>query len=74
MSLYSYVADIINDIEIGQLVTIDRPSKLKAFRKFLSEISKKDHKKFTTKLDGELLHIMRIKYYSVAEKLETNDD
>jgi hypothetical protein len=40
----------------------------------LSEISAKDHKKFTTKIRGNDLHIMRVNYYSVAEKLNANDD
>lgn len=72
MSLYSFVQSTVDDLDIGQLVTIDEPGKLKAFRKFLSEIGKKDHKKFTTKLKDGQLHIMRIKYHSVIETLESN--
>lgn len=72
MSLYSYVQSTVDDLDIDQLITIPMPSKLKAFRKFLSEIAKKDHKKFTTKLKDGQLHIMRIKYHSVIETLESN--
>ena len=72
MSLYSFVQSTVDGLDIGQLVTIDEPHKLKAFRKFLSEIGKKDHKKFTTKLKDGQLHIMRIKYHSVIETLESN--
>lgn len=71
MSMYAFVQSTVEDLDIGQLITIDQPSKLKAFRKFLSEISKKDHKKFTTKIEGDQLHIMRVKFYSVAEKLNS---
>lgn len=69
MSLYNYVQSTIEGLSIGELITIPIPDKLKAFRKFLCELASRDHKKFTTKIkDGEL-HIMRINYYSVAEKL-----
>jgi hypothetical protein len=57
-------------MQIGELSTIDVPGNIKAFRKFLTEISRKDHKKFTTKVIAGQLHIMRINYYSVKEKLE----
>jgi Na+-transporting NADH:ubiquinone oxidoreductase subunit NqrA len=70
--MYSYVQSVIDGLSIGELTTIPIPDKLKAFRKFLSEIASKDHKKFTTKIKGGELHIMRIKYYSVVEKLESN--
>lgn len=72
MSLYSYVQDTIDGLNIGQMTTIPVPSKIKAFRKFLSEISSKDHKKFTTKIKDNELHILRINYHSVTEKLESN--
>lgn len=72
MSLYNDVLLTIDSMEVGDIVTIDVPVKLKAFRKFLSEISGKHHKKFTTKiLDGNM-HIMRVKYFSVTEKLNNN--
>lgn len=73
MSMYNYVQNTIDGLTVGELVTIPVPDKLKAFRKFLSEISAKDHKKFTTKIKGNDLHIMRINYYSVTEKLNVND-
>ena len=69
MRMYSYVQSLVEGLEIDELITIDAPVKLKAFRKFLSEIAKKDHKKFTTTVKGTQLHIMRVKYYSMAEKL-----
>lgn len=69
MSMYSFVQNTIDDIKMGQLVTIPLPDKLGAFRKFLSEISSKDHKKFTTKVKGSELHIMRVQYYSIPEKI-----
>ena len=69
MRMYSYVQSLVEGLEIDELITIDSPVKLKAFRKFLSEIAKKDHKKFTTAVKGSQLHIMRVKHYSMAEKL-----
>jgi len=72
MSLYNYVQTTIEGLNTGELVTIPIPDKLKAFRKFLSEIAAKDHKKFTTKVKNGELHIMRVKYYSVAAKLQLN--
>lgn len=71
-SLYSFVQSTIDGLGIGEITTIDVPYKLKAFRKFLSEISSKDHKKFTTKIKDNRLHILRINYHSVTEKLESN--
>lgn len=69
MTLYSYVQSTIDGLNIGEMVTIPLPDKLKAFRKFLCEISLKDHKKFTTKVVINELHILRINYHSVAEKI-----
>lgn len=69
MSMYSFVQTTIDGLKIGQLVTIPIPDKLGAFRKFLSEIAGKDHKKFTTKVKGNELHIMRVQYYSIPEKI-----
>lgn len=73
MSLYSLVQSTIDSLNVGEITTIPVPDNLKAFRKFLSEISKKDHKKFTTKVKGNDLHILRVNFFSVAEKLQTND-
>lgn len=70
MSVYNYVQGVIDGMKIGDIITIDRPDKLKAFRKFLSEISAREHKKFTTKLKGNEFHILRVNYYSIAENLE----
>lgn len=72
MTLYSYVQSTVDGLQIGELTTIPMPDKLKAFRKFLCEIAGKDHKKFTTKIKGNELHILRINYHSVSEKLEAN--
>lgn len=69
MTIYSFVNDVISDLDIGELKTIDLPENLGAFRKFLSEISKRDHKKFTTKRQGLYLHVMRVDYFNVKETL-----
>lgn len=69
MSLYSIVQSTIDNLDIGEMVTIEIPDKLKAFRKFLSEISAKDHKKFTTKVKDGQLHIMRVNYFSIPSKI-----
>lgn len=73
MTLYSYVQSTIDTLGIGEMIIIPIPDKLKAFRKFLSEISTKDHKKFTTKSKDGHLHIMRINYHSISEQIVAND-
>jgi hypothetical protein len=72
MSLYSYVASTIEGLEIGQMTSIPVPDKLKAFRKFLSEIASRQHRKYTTKVVGQELHILRVPFYSVPQTLESN--
>lgn len=71
MTVYSHVQSTIDGLDIGEMITISVPDKLRAFRKFLSEISLKDHKKFTTKVIGSQMHILRVNYYSVAAKIES---
>jgi hypothetical protein len=73
MNVYSYVNTCIDGMEIGELRTIPIPDKLKAFRKFLSEISGREHTKYTTKIKNGMLHIMRVNYYSVNQVLNHED-
>lgn len=67
--MYNYVSSAIEGMRTGDIISIDVPDKLKAFRKFLCEIAARDHKKFTTKVKDGQLHIMRINYHSVVERL-----
>jgi hypothetical protein len=69
MSLYSDVRSVIGTMEVGEMQTIPIPDKLKAFRKFLSEIAGNEHKKFTTKVVGNSLHIMRVNYFSIPSMI-----
>jgi len=71
MSIYNEVKNTVDFLQVGELVTVSIPDNLKAFRKFLTEISRKDHKCFRTKVVNGELCIMRIKYHSLVEKLES---
>lgn len=73
MALYTDVKALADSLHVGEIKTIDIPDKLKAFRKFLSEIGKNEHKKFATKIVNNELHIMRVNYFSVTAKLNAND-
>ena len=68
---YAEVKDIITGLDIGELITLQIPDNLRSFRKYLSEISAKEHKKFTTKVRAGQLHLMRVKYFSIAETLNS---
>lgn len=67
-SMYSLVLDSIEGMEIGEVKVIDKPSSLPFFRKYLSEIGKRDGKRFTTRSNNDSLEIMRVKYYSIHSK------
>lgn len=67
--MYNLAANTIDGLEIGQSIIIDEPDNLPYFRKYLSEMSKREGKKFTTKLFPEnKLHIMRVKYSNIYSK------
>ena len=67
-TVYNDVKSIIDTMDIGDSQIIPLPSNIGAFRKYLSEISKREAKKFTTKiLDGNL-HILRVKYSNIYSK------
>jgi hypothetical protein len=71
-SLYSTVKALIDGLEIGQSTSVAIPGNLPSFRKYLSEVSKAQHKKFTTKTIDNRLHILRIEYYSIPKILSEN--
>jgi hypothetical protein len=60
--------DAVSGLEIGESIIIDAPSNLLYFRKYLTEHSKAQGKKFTTKLIGGKLHLMRVKYSNIYSK------
>ena len=65
--MYNLALDTITGMEIGEVRTIDLPTELGYFRKYLSEISKRHGKRFTTsqKAVAGKLQIMRIKYSNI---------
>lgn len=68
-NMYQLVANAISGLAIGETIQIDLPDNLLYFRKYLSEISKREGKKFTTKvMNDEALLIMRIKYSNIYSK------
>lgn len=67
-TVYNEVKAIIDSLGIGESEVINEPLKLGAFRKYLSEIGKRENKAFRTKLINGKLHIMRIKYSNIYSK------
>jgi hypothetical protein len=67
-TVYNEVKQIIDALDVGDADVIALPDKLSAFRKYLSEISKREAKKFTTKVLNGQLHILRIKYSNIYSK------
>jgi hypothetical protein len=66
--MYNLVLDTITDMDIGSTNTIDTPDNLPYFRKYLSEISKREGKRFITKIIDGKLHVMRVKYSNIYSK------
>lgn len=66
--MYNLVTNTIDGMEIGDNTSIKLPDNLPYFRKYLSEISKREGKKFTTKIVGNKLELMRIKYSNIYSK------
>lgn len=67
-TIYNEVKNVIDGMEVGHANVIPLPANLNAFRKYLSEISKRESKKFTTKILNGELHIMRVKYSNIYSK------
>lgn len=69
-TMYNLVLTTISGMRIGDCNTILMPDNIGYFRKYLSEISKRQGQKFTTKIieDGKKLEIMRIKYSNIYSK------
>lgn len=67
-TMYNLVSNTIEGIKVGQKVIIDIPDNLLYFRKYLSEISKRQGQRFATKIINEKLEIMRIKYHNIYSK------
>lgn len=67
-TIYRLVQDTIEDMEIGDSKVIDMPANLGYFRKHLSELSQKQDAKFTTRIIGDKLHIMRTRYFNILSK------
>jgi hypothetical protein len=68
-SLYQEAKEAIKPMKIGDLVTIDKPENVAYYRKFLNEIAAREGKKFTTKTVGDKLHIVRVEYFNIINKI-----
>lgn len=70
-TMYSLASAAIEGMAIGEVKYIDMPSDLAFFRKYLSEIAKRNEQRYTTRsIDGQL-QIMRVKYYNIhSERVE----
>jgi len=69
-TMYNLVLTTIEGMQIGQAKSVPLPDNMGYFRKYLSEISKREGKKFTTKVNEEkkTLEILRIKYSNIYSK------
>lgn len=67
-TMYDLVLNTIDDMNIGDNRIINEPDNLPYFRKYLSEISKREGKRFTTKVIDNKLHVMRLKYSNIYSK------
>lgn len=67
-TVYNEVKTIIDGMNIGDAELISIPGKLGAFRKYLSEISKREQKAFRTKILNNQLHILRVRYSNIYSK------
>lgn len=68
-TLYSYVKDLADSLEIGQSIEIDNPGEqLPSFRKYLSDYGKRQSKKFASRLVQDKLTILRVKYSNIYSK------
>lgn len=67
-TMYNLASNAIDGMEVGENRIIDAPDNLGYFRKYLSEISKREGKKFSTKIFGNKMHILRIKYSNIHSK------
>jgi hypothetical protein len=65
-SLYQEAKEAIKPMKIG---TIDKPENVAYYRKFLNEIAAREGKKFTTKTVGDKLHIVRVEYFNIINKI-----
>lgn len=65
MTLYALVKRAVEGLQVGQVKSIKKPENIQAFRKFLSDLSNKEQKKFTTKVVKNRLHILRTEFYSM---------
>lgn len=64
-TMYSLASQVIAGMEVGDVKTIALPADLPFFRKYLSEIGKREGKRFTTRTLPEGLQLMRVKYYNI---------
>lgn len=64
-TLYSIAAAAVKNLSVGESTTIKAPEKIKSFRKYISEIGQREDKKFTTKVDGSKITIMRVEYFNI---------
>lgn len=67
-NMYNLASTSIAGMDVGDLRIIDIPNDIIFFRKYLSEIAKREGKKFTTKSIDSKLHIMRVKYSNIYSK------
>lgn len=66
--MYNLVQSTIDGMEIGDLCEIAMPADLALFRKYISEIGKRMHRKFRTRTVDNKLEVFRVKYSNIYSK------
>lgn len=63
--MYKLASDTIAGMAIGQSVSIEPPSNLPLFRKYISDIGKRTGRKFNTRLINGQLVLLRVEYSNI---------
>lgn len=71
--MYHVVKSVIDDMAVKEVKDIDMPEDIRFFRKYLSEISRKEQKKFQTKNIGYgKLRIVRVPYFNILKSKKSD--
>jgi len=61
---YELAKQLVENMEVAEVKTLDKPENLNTFRQYLTNFSQKQQKKFTTKVSGDKIKVMRVEFFS----------
>lgn len=61
MTDYQLIKQLVDEMNVGEIKTIDKPENVDNFRSYLSIVSYKQQKRFSTKVSGDKMLVKRIK-------------